>query len=78
MGKTNRQLAQCRQCGCDHAGISTQSVVEKMLWNRQRKTRMDLGREKFTQTVWEWKDEYLSHINAAQKKMGGSSMSNLA
>jgi valyl-tRNA synthetase len=49
-----------------------------MLWNRQRKTRMDLGREKFTQTVWEWKDEYLSHINAAQKKMGGSSMSNLA
>lgn len=59
--------------GCDHAGISTQSVVEKMLWNREKKTRMDLGREKFTQVVWEWKGEYHEHINHAQKLMGGSS-----
>jgi valyl-tRNA synthetase len=58
--------------GCDHAGISTQSVVEKMLWNRQKKTRMDLGREKFTETVWEWKGEYHEHINKATKLMGGS------
>lgn len=58
--------------GCDHAGISTQSVVEKMLWNRQKKTRIDLGREKFTETVWEWKGEYHKHINHAQKLMGGS------
>ena len=43
--------------GCDHAGISTQSVVENMLWRRQGKTKYDLGREKFTELVWDWKDE---------------------
>lgn len=44
--------------GFDHAGISTQSVVEKMLWNKEGKTRHDLGRSKFTGIVWEWKQEY--------------------
>ncbi|KAI5861848.1 tRNA synthetases class I-domain-containing protein [Durotheca rogersii] len=58
--------------GCDHAGISTQSVVENMLWRRQGKTRHDLGRKKFTDTVWEWKDDYHKRINNAQRKMGGS------
>ncbi|KAI1083311.1 tRNA synthetases class I-domain-containing protein [Whalleya microplaca] len=58
--------------GCDHAGISTQSVVENMLWRRQGKTRHDLGREKFVETVWEWKDEYHKRINNAQRKMGVS------
>lgn len=43
--------------GCDHAGISTQSVVENMLWRRQQKTRHDLGRPKFLETVQEWKEE---------------------
>ena len=37
--------------GCDHAGISTQNVVENMLWRRQQKTRHDLGRTKFVETV---------------------------
>jgi len=43
--------------GCDHAGISTQSVVENMLWRRQGKTRHDLGRTKFLETVQDWKEE---------------------
>ncbi|XDG07143.1 hypothetical protein ABKA04_006758 [Annulohypoxylon sp. FPYF3050] len=58
--------------GCDHAGISTQSVVENMLWRRQGKTRHDLGRKKFVETVWEWKEDYHKRINNAQRKMGGS------
>lgn len=43
--------------GFDHAGISTQSVVEKRLYKSSGKTRHDLGREKFLDTVWEWKNE---------------------
>jgi valyl-tRNA synthetase len=58
--------------GCDHAGISTQSVVENMLWKREQKTRHDLGREKFVSTVWDWKDEYHKKINSVLRKMGGS------
>lgn len=58
--------------GCDHAGISTQSVVEKTLWKKEKKTRHDLGRENFTRLVWDWKDEYHERINNAQKLMGGS------
>ncbi|CAJ2501037.1 Uu.00g038900.m01.CDS01 [Anthostomella pinea] len=58
--------------GCDHAGISTQSVVENMLWRKQGKTRHDLGREKFIETVWEWKEDYHKRINNAQRKLGGS------
>ena len=44
--------------GMDHAGISTQTVVENMLWKESKKTRHDLGREKFVETVWDWKKEY--------------------
>jgi valyl-tRNA synthetase len=58
--------------GCDHAGISTQVVVENMLWKKQHKTRYDLGREKFVETVWEWKEDYHQRINNAQRLMGGS------
>ncbi|KAF2969804.1 hypothetical protein GQX73_g3755 [Xylaria multiplex] len=58
--------------GCDHAGISTQSVVEKMLWKKEKKTRLELGREAFTKLVWDWKDEYHQRINNAQRLMGGS------
>ncbi|KAH6630141.1 tRNA synthetases class I-domain-containing protein [Chaetomium sp. MPI-SDFR-AT-0129] len=58
--------------GCDHAGISTQSVVEKMLWRKEKKTRLELGRENFTKLVWEWKGEYHERINNAQRLMGGS------
>lgn len=58
--------------GCDHAGISTQSVVENMLWRRQKKTRHDLGREKFLETVHEWKEEYHQKINKVLRRLGGS------
>ncbi|KAK5172355.1 uncharacterized protein LTR77_003994 [Saxophila tyrrhenica] len=59
--------------GCDHAGISTQSVVENMLYNRRNGlTRHDLGREKFVETVWEWKEEYHMKINKVMKRLGGS------
>jgi len=44
--------------GFDHAGISTQSVVEKRLLKASGQTRHDLGREKFLETVMDWKNEY--------------------
>ena len=43
--------------GFDHAGISTQSVVEKRLFKTSGRTRHDLGRDKFLETVLEWKNE---------------------
>lgn len=43
--------------GFDHAGISTQSVVEKRLYKSSGQTRHDLGREKFLEKVWDWKNE---------------------
>lgn len=49
--------------GCDHAGIATQSVVEKQLWKKEKKTRHDLGRDAFVKTVWQWKEEYGGRIN---------------
>ncbi|KAL6908446.1 tRNA synthetases class I domain-containing protein [Trichoderma evansii] len=58
--------------GCDHAGISTQSVVENMLWRRKQQTRHDLGREKFVETVWEWKEDYHKRINKALTSLGSS------
>ncbi|ANB14175.1 valine--tRNA ligase [Sugiyamaella lignohabitans] len=58
--------------GFDHAGISTQSVVEKMLWNKNKITRHDLGREKFVDTVWEWKEEYHERIRKQVERLGAS------
>lgn len=58
--------------GCDHAGISTQSVVENMLWRKNQQTRHDLGREKFVETVWEWKEDYHKRINKALTSLGSS------
>ena len=45
--------------GFDHAGISTQSVVEKRLYKATGKTRHDLGRDVFLEQVMEWKDEWV-------------------
>ncbi|KAI4105861.1 MAG: hypothetical protein L6R37_002507 [Teloschistes peruensis] len=58
--------------GCDHAGISTQSVVENMLWRRRKQTRHDLGRQKMVDLIWDWKEEYHQKINGVLKRMGGS------
>jgi len=56
--------------GTDHAGISTQAVVEKLLWKQEKKTRHDLGRDEFLKRVWEWKEQYGNEIVAQQKKIG--------
>lgn len=45
--------------GCDHAGIATQVVVEKKLMQERNVSRHDLGREKFIEEVWKWKNEYV-------------------
>ena len=58
--------------GTDHAGISTQAVVEKLIWKQEKKNRHDLGREEFLKRVWAWKEEYGSEIVNQQKKMGVS------
>lgn len=58
--------------GCDHAGISTQSVVEKMIMRTEGKTRHDLGRKETVDRIWQWKDIYHKNINNALKRMGGS------
>lgn len=55
--------------GMDHAGIATQAVVEAKL-KEEGKTRYDLGREKFVDTVWEWKEEYADHIREQWGKLG--------
>ena len=55
--------------GSDHAGIATQNVVERKL-DEQDISRHDLGREKFVQEVWDWKDEYHGRITAQQRRMG--------
>ncbi|KAJ7803219.1 tRNA synthetases class I-domain-containing protein [Mycena olivaceomarginata] len=58
--------------GFDHAGISTQSVVEKRLHKASGKTRHDLGREKFLETVMDWKNDYQSRITRQLHRLGGS------
>jgi valyl-tRNA synthetase len=58
--------------GCDHAGISTQSVVENMLWRREQKTRHDLGRPELVKRIWAWKDDYHNRIRTVLDRMGGS------
>ena len=58
--------------GTDHAGIATQIKVEEELRTKDGLTRYDLGREKFLQRVWEWKEKYGNRIVEQQKKMGAS------
>lgn len=59
--------------GYDHAGISTQSVVEKRLYKATGQTRHDLGREKFVERVYEWKDQYQARITKQMRRLGASS-----
>lgn len=58
--------------GFDHAGIATQSVVEKQLWANEKKTRHDFGREKFVEKVWDWKEIYHQRIKDQFKRLGAS------
>ncbi len=57
--------------GTDHAGIATQIVVERQL-QEQGKTRHDLGREKFVERVWQWKQQSGSTITRQMRRLGAS------
>ncbi len=57
--------------GTDHAGIATQSKVEAALF-RKNKSKYDLGREKFLQRVWEWKEKYGGIILQQLRKLGAA------
>ena len=57
--------------GTDHAGIATQIVVERQL-DAQKISRHDLGREKFLEKVWEWKEHSGSTITSQMRRMGTS------
>ncbi len=59
------------QPGTDHAGIATQSVVEKQL-AKEGVRRQDLGREKFVEKIWEWKNEYGDRIVNQLMRLGSS------
>ncbi|KAJ1885561.1 valine--tRNA ligase [Coemansia sp. IMI 209127] len=58
--------------GTDHAGISTQSVVEKQVWKQEKRTRHDYGREAFVDKIWEWKSEYGHTITSQLRRLGTS------
>lgn len=60
------------QVGTDHAGIATQMVVERKLAAEEGKTRHDLGREKFLEKVWEWKEESGGTITNQLRRLGAS------
>jgi valyl-tRNA synthetase len=58
--------------GVDHAGIATQTVVEKALQREEGKTRHDFTREEFLKKVWEWKEQYGNRICNQFRMMGVS------
>lgn len=57
--------------GTDHAGIATQSVVEREL-KKENKNRRDMGREPFVEKVWEWKHQYGNRIYEQMRRLGDS------
>ncbi|MBT8448108.1 MAG: class I tRNA ligase family protein, partial [Gammaproteobacteria bacterium] len=59
------------QPGCDHAGIATQMVVERLL-NAEGVTRQDIGREAFLEKVWDWKEHSGGTISEQMKRLGDS------
>ena len=60
------------QCGTDHAGIATQMVVERKLAKEENLTRHDLGREKFIDRVWKWKEQSGGTITRQMRRLGAS------
>ncbi len=60
------------QPGMDHAGIATQMVVERQLAERKEPGRRDMGREKFVEKIWEWKEESGGVIFNQLKRLGAS------
>jgi valyl-tRNA synthetase len=69
-----KRMTGCRalwQPGMDHAGIATQMVVERLL-NSEGTSRRDLGREKFVERVWDWKEHSGGKIEQQLRRMGAS------
>ncbi|MHC4944365.1 MAG: valine--tRNA ligase [Planctomycetota bacterium] len=60
------------QPGTDHAGVATQAVVERAIWEKEKKTRHDLGREELLRRIWEWRDVHGGRIYEQLKKLGFS------
>ncbi|MDP4152634.1 MAG: valine--tRNA ligase [Bacillota bacterium] len=58
--------------GTDHAGIATQIRVEEVLRKEEGLSRHDLGRDKFLERVWAWKNQYGNRIESQIKKLGAS------
>jgi valyl-tRNA synthetase len=58
--------------GTDHAGIATQAVVERRLFEEEKLTRHDLGREKLVERIWQWKEQYEKRILSQLKQLGAS------
>jgi len=69
-----KRMQGCRalwQPGMDHAGIATQMVVERLL-NTEGTSRRDLGRKKFVERVWQWKEQSGGQIANQLRRLGGS------
>ncbi len=60
------------QPGTDHAGIATQAVVERRIFEEEGKTRHDIGRDELVRRIWEWKKDYEQRILGQLKRMGCS------
>ncbi|GAB1599106.1 valine--tRNA ligase-like [Argonauta hians] len=58
--------------GLDHAGIATQVVMEKWLWQQKGCSKHDLGKEKFLEEIWKWKKEKKNTISEQMKRLGAS------
>lgn len=58
--------------GMDHAGISTQTVVEKKLMREKKQTRHDLGRAAFIEQIWDWKELHGDRITGQLRRLGAS------
>ncbi|MGY8767976.1 MAG: class I tRNA ligase family protein [Pirellulales bacterium] len=58
--------------GTDHAGIATQAVVEKRIFEEEGLSRHDLGREELINRIWKWKDQYEKRIIGQLKRLGSS------
>jgi len=60
------------QVGTDHAGIATQMVVERKLAAEGQPGREEMGREKFIEKIWEWKEESGGNITQQMRRLGNS------
>src|SRR5258708_4592835 len=58
--------------GTDHDGIDTQAVVERLIFQQEKKTRHDLGREELVKRIWVWKDKYEARILGQLRELGCS------